>query len=138
MQIKIALGASILGLGVALAACSSSSSSSGTDGGTTATDSGTAKDSGGSQGGDAGGGCVPVNAPGNSIGVGKYCTTEAPCEGNGQATLCAVIGGDPTEDFCTFVCTPSDGGTDPCGEGVSCACDPSHPSQCGCTPLSCQ
>ena len=139
-QIQIALGTALLGLGFALAACSSSSggTSTGTDGGTSSGDSGTAKDSGGGQSGDAGGGCVAAGAPGNALGVGKQCTTESQCVGNNQATLCAVIGGDPKQDFCTFECTPVDGGADPCGDNASCACDPSNPSQCGCTPLSCQ
>ncbi len=142
VQIKIAFGIASLGLGIAMAACSSSSSTSnGSDAGSASdgstSDAAKGGDGGGS-GGDAGGGCVPVGAPGNSKGVGKYCTTEGPCVGNNQATFCAVIGGDPNEDFCTFECTPVDGGADPCGENASCACDPSNPSQCGCTPLSCQ
>ncbi len=138
--VAIALAASALITGAV--ACSSSSSTGtgtgtgtdgGSDGGTSGTDSGTKTDSGTT--GDAGGGCIPVGAPGNSQGVGKYCSTEADCLGNTQATICAVIGGDPTEDFCTYECTVVDGGADPCGDNATCAC---QGGQCGCTPTACQ
>jgi len=119
----------LIGGGVA---CSSSSS---TGGSTTGTDAGT--DSGSTDGGkdagsgDASTGCVSPGAPGNSDGVGKYCDTFNDCAGQ-TANICAVIG-DPTQHFCTFLCTPSDGGADPCGTGATCECQ----GQCGCTPNAC-
>jgi hypothetical protein len=140
--VAIAFVASALIAG-AVACSSSSSTGTGTgtgDGGTTGSDSGgggtdggTKSDSGSS--GDSGG-CVPVGTAGNSDGVGKYCATEADCLGNSQATICATLGGDPTQDFCTFSCAPVDGGTDPCGGGGAlCDC---QGGQCGCVPTSCQ
>jgi hypothetical protein len=136
--VAIAIAASALISG-AVACSSSSSTGTGTgttDGGGSGSDSGTTSDSGAGDAGAGGdsGGCVPVGAPGNSQGVGKYCTTEAPCVGL-TASICAVIGGDPTEDFCTYECTVVDGGADPCGDNATCAC---QGGQCGCTPLSCQ
>jgi hypothetical protein len=139
--VAIAFVASALVSG-AVACSSSSSTGTGTgttDGGGTGSDSGTKSDGGTT--GDAGaggdsGGCVPLGAAGNSIGVGKYCATEGDCLGNTQATICATLGGDPTQDFCTFGCTVADGGTDPCGGGGAiCDC---QGGQCGCVPTSCQ
>jgi hypothetical protein len=127
-------------------ACSSSSNTGGTtaptgDGGGTGSDGSTGGGDGGtgtdsSTPGDSGGGCVPVGTAGNADGVGKYCASEADCLSNTKATLCATLGGDPTQDFCTFSCTVVDGGADPCGGGGAiCDC---QGGQCGCVPTSCQ
>jgi hypothetical protein len=123
-------------------ACSSSSSTGtgtdtdsgvGSDSSTTTGDSGTKSDGGTTA--DSGG-CVAVGTAGNSLGVGKYCASEGDCLGNSSATICATLGGDPTQDFCTFGCTVADGGADPCGGGGAiCDC---QGGQCGCVPTSCQ
>jgi hypothetical protein len=130
--VALAVAASAIVLGAV--ACSSSSST----GGTSETgDSGAGSDSGTADSGSgdaASAGCIPVGAPGNALGVGKYCATEADCSGQ-TANLCALVGG-ATEDFCTFFCTaPVDGGADPCGDNANCQC---QGGQCGCTPLACQ
>src|SRR5262245_26396157 len=59
---------------------------------------------------------------GNSLGVGKYCTTFDDCSSNPRATICPVVFDPTTHAYaCTFVCL---GPTDTvCGENASCQCD---------------
>ncbi|MGH7281679.1 MAG: hypothetical protein ACRELY_09170, partial [Polyangiaceae bacterium] len=69
-----------------------------------------------------------VGDPGNSKGIGKYCTTSCP-----SGLFCATLGGGP--NFCTNLCTLPDAGGSPtaCGAGASCQCQ----GQCGCVPDAC-
>lgn len=69
---------------------------------------------------------------GNSLGVGKYCSKLSDCAGNGQATLCTILGSNDTF-FCTFAC--SDAASTECGEDASCQC---QGTQCGCFPDACK
>jgi hypothetical protein len=75
--------------------------------------------------------CGMPGEVGNSLGVGKYCTTSTDCLGNTQATLCATLG-NPNMQFCTFLCIQGD--STACGTGASCAC---QSGECGCVPDSC-
>lgn len=76
---------------------------------------------------------------GNALGVGKFCASISDCAGN-RAGICSSLGNSPGSTyktfFCTFICTPSDGG-DPCGAGATCQCDPMGGRGCACTPDSC-
>ncbi len=119
------LCASLLTTLLALAGCSSSDSPA------------TTPDAAGGAGGqaDAGTSCGKPGDPGNALGVGKYCQALSDCKGNGKATLCATLGGDPTQTFCTMMCVvATDGGADPCAAGATCSC---QGGQCGCTPDVC-
>src|SRR4051812_41297632 len=98
---------------VLVTACSSSSTSS--DAGTTS-DSGTTKTDGGAGGDAAASLCGHPGDQGNSLGVGKYCTTLDQCKTNKKATVCATLGGDPSQQFCTTRCSGPDAGADECGE----------------------
>ena len=60
---------------------------------------------------------------GNSLGVGKFCTTLSDCTSNTKATLCTTLGSSD-EFFCTMLCS-STGAADQCGENARCACDKS-------------
>jgi hypothetical protein len=96
---------------------------------------------------DAGGGdeCEPIDSAcgqpcqaGNSLGIGKFCNNIHDCEGSKIPTLCATLG-DPSEHFCTAMCSPEDAGEDAaftttCGENATCQC---QGGQCGCFPNSC-
>ena len=79
--------------------------------------------------------CGMPGDPGNAVGVGKYCTKIDDCGGNTKATICATLGGDDRQTFCTFPCTPS-AGMDPCGAGAMCACQAGG-GNCGCVPMAC-
>jgi hypothetical protein len=77
---------------------------------------------------------------GNSLGIGRFCNGVADCQGTGIPTICATLG-DPTEHFCTAMCTPADAAmldASPfptnCGEGATCEC---AQGGCGCTPNRC-
>ena len=76
---------------------------------------------------------------GNELGVGKFCASISDCIGN-RAGICSSLGNTAGSTwktfFCTFTCTPSDGG-DPCGSGATCQCDPMSGRGCACTPNSC-
>jgi len=96
---------------------------------------------------DAGGGdeCAAIDSAcgqpcqaGNSLGIGRFCNNIHDCEGTQLPTLCATLG-DPTEHFCTAMCSPPDAGpdaafTENCGENATCQC---QGGQCGCFPNSC-
>ncbi len=148
---------SVSAIGSALAVgCSSSTTppegtggkDGGTDTGTAASDSGsTHADTGVTMASDSGcvapydaaayanSGCGHPGDKGNSLGVGSFCVTSSDCACNSGAPLCSTLGG-PGTDFCTNLCTPSDGGGDSgCGENASCFCQGA--GQCGCTPNTC-
>lgn len=84
-------------------------------------------------GGDGGEGCVPLNAGGNELGIGKACTNEsrgAECRDNGKARLC-LAQFSSSANFCTILGCKAD---DECGGGARCV------EQQGtkvCLPLSC-
>lgn len=78
--------------------------------------------------------CGMPGDKGNSLGVGKYCPEISDCMGNGKATICASLGGDPRYAFCLFICDPKADGGNPCGENAQCACKDAN---CACTPDSC-
>jgi hypothetical protein len=75
--------------------------------------------------------CGKPGDMGNSLGVGKYCTQLTDCFGL-KAGICAILGGDPNQTFCTMSCTM--GSTTACGENAMCAC---QGGQCGCVPNAC-
>jgi hypothetical protein len=83
--------------------------------------------------------CGKPGDPGNSLGVGKFCTVGefiAQCGMNKRATACTNIAVND-EFFCTMVCDGTDGGApDQCGENAHCACDPKGRG-CGCYPDYC-
>lgn len=65
---------------------------------------------------DSDDGCGVPGDPGNSVGVGKYCTTRGrECVGNGAATFC--IAGFSSHNYCTVTMCTSD---EECGEGATC------------------
>jgi hypothetical protein len=123
------LSASLIAILAALTAACSSSSSSGSDAG--------AQDAAA----DVYSACGHPGDMGNSLGIGKFCSSVADCAGTGIPTICATLG-DPSEHFCTAMCTPADaampeGGTGfptNCGEGATCECSTGG---CGCTPNQC-
>ncbi len=96
---------------------------------------------------DAGGGdeCEKIDSacgqpcdPGNSLGIGKFCSGLGDCNGTMIPTICATLG-DPSEHFCTAMCAPADASDDAgfpkdCGENATCQC---QGGQCGCFPSSC-
>jgi hypothetical protein len=73
--------------------------------------------------------CGTPGDPGNELGVGKYCTAIADCNGL-PASLCAVIA-DPNAHICTEPCSS---GSMTCGTNASCQC---QGALCGCVPNSC-
>ena len=78
--------------------------------------------------------CGHPGDTGNSLGVGKYCTTLSDCSSNSKATLCSIIGSDNSY-FSTMACSsPADLATE-CGENATCQC---QGGQCGCFPDACQ
>ena len=112
------------------------SGTAGGDGGSSNKDSGTVDNDSGllADGGSGITGCGDNGDPGNSVGIGKYCTSFG-----GQCTsglICATLGGSDTDTWCTKPCTPPDAGGSPtvCGAGASCQC---QDGQCGCTPDAC-
>jgi hypothetical protein len=86
---------------------------------------------------DLGSHCGQPCDPGNSLGVGKFCTQLSDCKGNKEAVLCSSIG---TADnyFCTMICPGPDAGESFCGENAHCQCGSgSAESGCGCYPNYC-
>lgn len=71
---------------------------------------------------------------GNSLGVGKFCSSALgrECQDNKGATLCSQLGSQDTF-FCTFICQKN-GPANQCGEGAECTCSG---GSCGCTPSLC-
>ncbi len=115
----IALGIGIAIAGSSFAACGGSSS-------TTAENDAAAPDAGFDSA------CGFPGDKGNSLGVGKFCTSLEDCRDNPRATLCTTIANDDNF-FCTFACT-ADGGADQCGENATCQC---QGGRCGCFPNDC-
>lgn len=88
--------------------------------------------------------CGHPGDKGNSLGVGKFCTSIADCQGNGMKTnICSVLGNGstPSQDdtyFCTIYPCRVDGGASTCGEDATCTCGSGGGmSGCACTPNSC-
>ena len=83
--------------------------------------------------------CGKPGDPGNSLGVGKYCTSAAgvECRTNTSATVCSQLLQDPSRPtyFCTQQCAP-DAGTNTCGDGAKCTMDKGT-QQWGCVPTPC-
>src|ERR1700749_1004971 len=63
--------------------------------------------------------CGHPGDPGNSLGVGKYCTSLSDCSTNSKATLCSILGSDNTF-FCTFACSGSADLSTEGGENPTC------------------
>ncbi|HEX3344948.1 MAG TPA: hypothetical protein VHS09_10265 [Polyangiaceae bacterium] len=125
----VSLLASAALVGAALGLGCSSSSGNG---------AGTETDGGGDECAKIDSACGQPCDPGNSLGIGKFCNNIHDCEGSQIPTLCATLG-DPSEHFCTAMCSPEDAGPDAafpkdCGENATCQC---QGSQCGCFPASC-
>ncbi|HEY2744071.1 MAG TPA: hypothetical protein VGL86_05595 [Polyangia bacterium] len=78
--------------------------------------------------------CGHPGDTGNSLGVGKYCTSISDCSSNSKATLCSILGSDNTY-FCTFPCSGTADLATECGENATCAC---QGGQCGCFPAACE
>ncbi len=82
--------------------------------------------------------CGKPGDPGNSLGVGKYCTdpTGSECVKNSMATICSSIEDTPARKttFCTMQCNPNTPNF--CGENASCTLD-SISKAYGCTPNAC-
>jgi hypothetical protein len=76
--------------------------------------------------------CVPQGSPGNSKGVGKWCSKGGlQCNLFSFASFCTVDFADGAPAFCTNQCsTDSD-----CGEDAACTTDGS--GRYGCTPTAC-
>lgn len=78
---------------------------------------------------DAAASCGQPGYMGNSIGVGKYCTTLNDCPST--APFCATLGSADAH-FCTTMCTST---TDTaCGDNAACECPTGG---CGCHPSGC-
>jgi hypothetical protein len=79
--------------------------------------------------------CSQPGTPGNSKGVGKFCTPHGTeCQGQ-HAGFCSVtFDSTATQWFCTTPCSCDS----ECGENAICTGDPSNPnSLLGCVPLVC-
>jgi hypothetical protein len=76
--------------------------------------------------------CGQPGDPGNTLGVGKYCTMQSDCTTSGTFCVYAI---QPAKHsyFCTKSCS---GPTDSCGEGASCTQD-SGSGLYGCVPNLC-
>jgi hypothetical protein len=73
--------------------------------------------------------CGQPGDPGNEVGVGKFCSTQAECT---SGTVCTHAFNEDTY-FCTTACAAS--GIDPsCGSGAYCQCSTGG---CGCVPGTC-
>ena len=88
--------------------------------------------------------CGRPGDKGNSLGVGKFCTEIADCQGAGMKTnICSSLGNGPSPSpddtyFCTIFPCKLDGGTGHCGENATCTCGSGGGgSGCACTPNSC-
>lgn len=94
---------------------------------------------GGGSGGSSGKHCVPLDAKGNAVGVGRYCSKGGgQCleNGGGNATICAIdYDSNPDSDttFCTKVCQDDAS----CGADAVCVGDSPDAKTKGCVPLSC-
>jgi hypothetical protein len=78
--------------------------------------------------------CGHPGDPGNNLGVGKFCRTNADC--TQDAPICtAILNGNTPSPSDTYYCTvPCTQGQTDCGTGASCLCSGNG---CGCTPDSC-
>lgn len=74
--------------------------------------------------------CGKPGNPGNELGVGEFCHTNAEC--TKKATTCASSFG-PGLNFCTMPCAMG-GGNAQCGSGAQCECGQ---GQCVCVPGEC-
>jgi hypothetical protein len=89
--------------------------------------------------------CGHPGDPGNSKGVGKFCTSIADCTGGGRTTnICSALGNKATPSpsdtyFCTiYPCHPDGGVSNECGENAACVCGSSGGNAgCACTPTAC-
>ncbi len=88
--------------------------------------------------------CGHPGDKGNSLGVGKFCTTIGDCTGPGlQTNICSSLGNGRTPSpgdtyFCTIYPCKPDGGAAFCGENAACVCGSGGGmSGCACTPTSC-
>ena len=81
--------------------------------------------------------CGKPGDTGNSLGVGKYCTTSPDCAGNSMAKVCSTLMPPPQGPayFCTMACDIN-ATTNPCGENATCTC--LQPGACGCVPDTCR
>ncbi len=77
--------------------------------------------------------CSQPCAPGNELGVGKYCETSGDCAGK-AAPICAALF-KPGVSYCTRQCTTPGVNPTECGTDATCLCQ--APGQCGCTPNYC-
>lgn len=75
-------------------------------------------------------GCAAPTDLGNSLGVGKYCETNADCRGNGRATFC-LAPFDSASNFCSFIGCMTDAD---CGEDTTCVVQTSGSA---CVPNMC-
>ena len=77
--------------------------------------------------------CVPKGSPGNSKGIGKFCSKGGfQCDLFSFAKYCTADFKSNVPAFCTTQCNADS----ECGDGAVCAGDPSS-SQKGCTPVAC-
>jgi hypothetical protein len=88
--------------------------------------------------------CGKPGDTGNSLGVGKFCTSTDDCGGPGLRTnICSSLGNGPNPSpddtyFCTIYPCKADAGADACGENATCTCGSSGGgSGCACTPNYC-
>ncbi len=85
--------------------------------------------------------CGRPGDTGNSIGVGKYCTTTSMCMGQ-MASVCSTVMPIPQGPtyFCTTFCDITAANPNAaCAENASCTClSASNPSLCGCVPNVCR
>lgn len=88
--------------------------------------------------------CGHPGDKGNSLGVGKFCTSISDCNGNGMKTnICSSLGNGATPSmddtyFCTIYPCKQDGGANDCGENATCVCGSGGGmAGCACTPNSC-
>jgi hypothetical protein len=78
--------------------------------------------------------CVPEGSPGNSNGVGKYCSKGGlQCNLFSFAKYCTVDFKSNVPAFCTNQCNADSD----CGDGAVCATDATGSGQKGCTPVAC-
>lgn len=87
--------------------------------------------------------CGQPGDKGNSLGVGKFCTTISDCMSAGLKTnICSSLGNGPSPSpddtyYCTIYPCRSDGGAGQCGENAECICAGGGSSGCACTPSHC-
>jgi hypothetical protein len=107
--------ASSTSAGAASGSTDGTSGTTGTTGATTTTEPTATADAGSAAAADASTACVQPTDEGNSVGVGKFCTTSTDC---GTNLLCSAAFGAPAgATFCSLICsTDSDCG----GDGAIC------------------